>query len=103
MSRQPAPDRWHEIDELFACALEFSASVRARLLEAWCGNDADLRREVLELLAAEAGANDFLGPVAAAVLAETLSAAIAVPAVSPQSLRATLTPGSETPRPGDVP
>lgn len=44
------PERWQEIDRIFAQALELEPSSRAAYLEAACAGDADLRRQVESLL-----------------------------------------------------
>lgn len=54
------PERWRRIDRLFAEALEVKVEERVAWLEARTANDADMRREVRELLAAEAASAHFL-------------------------------------------
>jgi serine/threonine-protein kinase len=44
-------DRWHEVEQLCAAALEIESSARAAFLDARCGDDTGLRREVESLLA----------------------------------------------------
>jgi len=44
-------ERWKEIKEIFACALERQAAERAEYLDAACAGDTSLRREVESLLA----------------------------------------------------
>lgn len=52
------PTRWQQIEDLFHEALEFPAEGRAAFLEAACGRDTELRREVESLLCNdEAGRN----------------------------------------------
>lgn len=46
------PERWSQIREIFAAALETPAAERARFLESACGRDRDLRAEVEAALAA---------------------------------------------------
>ena len=45
--------RWGRIDDLFAAALELPAGERAAFLEVACAGDADLRRQVERLIAAD--------------------------------------------------
>lgn len=54
------PERWQQIDRIFAAALELSASERPDFLVAACGSDGPLRNEVEDLLAAEEEAQEFL-------------------------------------------
>ena len=54
------PKRWQQIEELYQTALERHESQRAAFLEAACGGDGELRREVESLLAHQAPAADFL-------------------------------------------
>ena len=56
------PERWQQIDHVFAAALARPANQRAAWLEETCGEDHDLRREVEALLAAERAAGRFLSP-----------------------------------------
>src|SRR6185295_2942541 len=46
--------RWREVDRLFEAALDCPAGERTAFLEAACGTDPELRREVERLLAADA-------------------------------------------------
>ena len=46
-----APDRWSHVEALYHAARERDAGERAAFLDAACGGDADLRREVESLLA----------------------------------------------------
>ncbi|HMS02802.1 MAG TPA: serine/threonine-protein kinase, partial [Gemmatimonadaceae bacterium] len=57
--------RWQRLDALFHEALECPASERAAFLDAACGGDAALRREVKALLDADAAPGDPLGEVVA--------------------------------------
>ena len=71
-----SPDRWQRVNDLFIDALEQPAEARAGWLDAQCGGDDELRREVASLLDADAPA-DPAGSVARAVehaLAESLNA-----------------------------
>jgi len=54
------PERWHEVDRLFAEALDRSPVERPAFLEAACAGDAALRREVERLLAADEKGAGFL-------------------------------------------
>ena len=55
------PDRWNRIQELFHSASDRDPSDRAAFLSSACANDAELRREVEALLAADKVAGSFLG------------------------------------------
>ncbi|MFN0110598.1 MAG: protein kinase domain-containing protein [Blastocatellia bacterium] len=55
------PERWAQIDQLLAQALEFPAAEQAAFLAEACGGDTELRREVESLLVAHLEAEaDFL-------------------------------------------
>ena len=54
------PDRWREVDDLFAAALEREPSDRTAFLEQACGSDRQLRREVEKMLAFDRQAEDFI-------------------------------------------
>ena len=45
------PQRWKEIDDIFAVALELEPAERAKFLDKACGADEQLRKEVESLLA----------------------------------------------------
>ncbi len=62
----PTPERWTQITELTAAALEQAETGRADWLAQACGGDEELRREVASLLAAHAGAGAFLETAALA-------------------------------------
>jgi serine/threonine protein kinase len=66
------PERYEQIDDLVAAALELEASQRKAFLDKACAGDALLRREVESLIAAheQAEERDFLG--APAVASHTL-------------------------------
>ena len=68
------PERWEQVGELYRAALESAPGERAAFLERTCEGDADLRREVESLLAAEAAAGDFLSAGAMADAAQILAA-----------------------------
>jgi serine/threonine-protein kinase len=55
-----SPDRWQTIDRLFAEGLPLPAEARPALLARECGDDDDLRRDVLSLLAAAERSAEFL-------------------------------------------
>jgi serine/threonine-protein kinase len=60
--RDVTPERWREVEGVFRAALERAPGERAGFLERACGADAELRREVESLLAANQGATGFLEP-----------------------------------------
>ena len=49
--------RYQQLKELFAEARELEPSARAAFLDERCGDDAEMRREVEELLARDASAS----------------------------------------------
>jgi serine/threonine-protein kinase len=51
------PDRWRRVESLFLRALELPAGERGAFVERECGGDAELRREVEEMLDADAGSS----------------------------------------------
>src|SRR5215203_547449 len=53
-------ERWHEVDRLFAAALDRPPAERPVFLEEACAGDLVLRREVERLLAADQAASQFL-------------------------------------------
>ena len=53
-------ERWERVSELFNDALDLPADRRRSFLEDACGDDAELRREVEEMLAGEEGGEGFL-------------------------------------------
>ena len=55
-----SPERWEQITEIYAAALELDSEKRAEFLEKACAGDTALRREVESLLAADADAGDFI-------------------------------------------
>jgi serine/threonine-protein kinase len=59
------PERWKAIQAAFAAVIEASPERRDDAVRAACGDDAELRREVLSLLAADAAASAVIAPVAA--------------------------------------
>src|SRR4051812_16232543 len=54
------PQRWKQIENLYHAAQERDANTRATFLARACGDDADLRKEVESLLAADPGDKDFM-------------------------------------------
>ncbi len=59
--RELSRERWRQIDDLFAAALDKPRGERPAFLAAACGADADLRREVEALLETEVEAAEKLG------------------------------------------
>ena len=53
-------DRWKQIEELYDAVLEIPEARREDFLSEKCGGDDDLKSEVLSLLRAQSGADDFL-------------------------------------------
>jgi serine/threonine-protein kinase len=72
--RSLTPDRWQQIDRLFAAALERPGAERAAFLAQACGDDSELRREVQALLASSAEAEAVLGESATGFAAPILAA-----------------------------
>lgn len=66
------PERWQQVDRLFHEALERPENERAAFLDAACGEDADLRREIESLLAADATAETADELIPAQVAADML-------------------------------
>ncbi|HKQ91406.1 MAG TPA: protein kinase [Blastocatellia bacterium] len=64
------PDRWRQIGQLYHTALELESAARAAFLEATCGDDSELRREVESLLHAHEQADGFIAGKVAGVVAE---------------------------------
>jgi eukaryotic-like serine/threonine-protein kinase len=54
------PERWAQVGGIYHDALELDAGERAAFLDRVCGGDAELRREVESLLAADAEAGGFI-------------------------------------------
>ena len=55
------PERWRQIDEIFAAALEVAPEQWPALLDERCGQDSALRREVEKLLASVEEAEGVIG------------------------------------------
>ena len=66
------PQRWKEIDGLFAAALERDPAERPAFLALACGTDAELRSEVESLLSAHQAAGSFIDRSASDVAASLL-------------------------------
>jgi tRNA A-37 threonylcarbamoyl transferase component Bud32 len=62
------PDRWHVVEAILQAALACAADRREAVVDAACGGDGALRREVTSLLAAHVDADDFLERPAAEAL-----------------------------------
>lgn len=54
------PERWQKIGEIYHAAIELEKEERAEFLSQACAADAELRREVESLIAAEEQAGDFI-------------------------------------------
>lgn len=67
------PGRWLQVQELFHSAADLDAERRRSLLDAECAGDADLRREVESLLAADIEAEKVLTSIVASAVAEFLT------------------------------
>src|ERR1035438_1807973 len=67
-----APERWHQISRLYHAALGREPAERQAYLQAVCGEDEALRRELGCLLAHEETAQDFM-EVPAMEMAEVLA------------------------------
>ena len=65
------PERWHRIDELFRTVADRPPAEREAHLTRVCGEDEELRREVLELLAHEPPETFLHDPIKHAALAVT--------------------------------
>src|SRR5262245_7387595 len=64
------PDRWRQIGQLYHTALELESAARVAFLDASCGDDYELRREVETLLHAHEHADGFIAGKVAGVVAE---------------------------------
>ncbi len=65
-------DRWKQIEALFDAVLEVPETRREDFLSENCGGDDDLKSEVLSLLRAERGADDFLETSAMNLMAKEI-------------------------------
>lgn len=63
------PERWQQITDIFEAALTRDEGERVAFLEAACGGDEGLRREVEEMLASHEASSDFMARPAAAAIA----------------------------------
>jgi eukaryotic-like serine/threonine-protein kinase len=61
-----ASERWRQVEEIFDGAVSLPAAERGPWLRRRCGGDAELRREIESLLAADGAAGEFLERPAAA-------------------------------------
>lgn len=68
------PERWQRVEQLCHSALECEEGQQAAFLEAACGGDKDLRREVESLLAHQTQAGQFMETPAMHVAAQSLAA-----------------------------
>jgi eukaryotic-like serine/threonine-protein kinase len=66
------PEHWRRIATLFDAAMKLAPERRAEYLQAACGGDAELNRQVVELLEASRQAGDFLERPVASGAAEVL-------------------------------
>src|SRR5436190_1505874 len=66
------PQRWKEVDGIFAAALEHEPAERPAFLAEVCGGDVDLRAEVESLLSAHQAAGSFIDGSASDVAASLL-------------------------------
>ncbi|HEX4949412.1 MAG TPA: protein kinase, partial [Blastocatellia bacterium] len=67
------PEDWQQIDQVFCSALEREPEERAAFLDEACGGDAELRREVESLLAAEAEAENTTNALPTQIVAAMLA------------------------------
>jgi TolB-like protein len=67
-------ERWEKIEQLYHAALECAPDGRAAFLDAACGGDQSLRREVESLLAYDEPAQRFIAQPPDAIAAELLAA-----------------------------
>ena len=84
-----SPDRWHQIDVLFAQALDRPADERTAFLRHACGNDPALYHEIVALLESADDAEAVLGDSVtqfAAPLLQDLDAHLASPDAGPERL-----------------
>ncbi|MCX6598315.1 MAG: serine/threonine-protein kinase, partial [Acidobacteria bacterium] len=72
------PDRWQRVEALFESALDLPSEARPAFLSQQCGADAELRRQVEDLLQQDAAAGSFL-EAPAMLYAETLMDPAVVP------------------------
>ncbi|HEX8456573.1 MAG TPA: serine/threonine-protein kinase [Pyrinomonadaceae bacterium] len=78
------PDRWRQIDEVFAAALEREdPDERARFLASACAGDDGLRREVEKMLGFDRQAEDFIETPVFGMAAELITGQVRASASSP--------------------
>jgi serine/threonine protein kinase len=68
-------ERWKQIDDLFDAVLDLPEPEREAFLTQKCGGDEDLKKEVLSLLGATSGTDNFLEKSAMGVAARNLAEA----------------------------
>ena len=73
-----SPERWRQVKELFAAALEHDVEERDAWLARACADDAALRNEVQSLLSANDDAGDFIAAPAASRAIEAANETAAV-------------------------
>src|SRR5262249_21618475 len=84
MSQALDPERWRRVSSVLDAALDLPPEARSGYLDDACAGDAALRRQVEELLAAEAAAGGFLA-APAAERAAPLVAAMLEPLAEPEA------------------
>ena len=67
-------ERWKQVDKLYHAARLLDVSQREAFLDQACAGDADLRQEIVSLLASDAQAGNFLAAPAAEVVAQVFTA-----------------------------
>ncbi len=55
-----SPERWREIEDVFQTAVEMPPEERARYLDERCGQDVELKNEVLNLIKSDDSASNFI-------------------------------------------
>lgn len=66
-------DRWRQVEKLYDAAVELPVAERAKFAREACGDDEDLRRELLSLLAAEQHIGDFMESPALDIAAKAVA------------------------------
>src|SRR5262245_17432163 len=67
------PERYRRVGEIFDAAVQVNADRRIAFLDAACGGDTELRREVESLIESDERAADFIASPALAVTAELMA------------------------------
>ena len=67
------PERWQQVEQLYHAALEHEAAERSHFLEEVCAGDDSLRHEIESLLAFDKGAEHFMEPLPADLVAGVLA------------------------------